>query len=90
MICRSSALHLEQDSKIIMTSLLLFQESATQRRAGDSYLSTVSDTLLTREAGLNKSAVGGVLGRQQYTGMELAGFNETEVCGTHCVVCTLS
>jgi hypothetical protein len=52
--------------------------SGGQHRAGDSYLSTVSDTLLTREAG-KKTAVGGVLGSKPYTGMELSGLSESEV-----------
>ena len=53
--------------------LSLSQESGG--RSGDSYLGTVSDTLLMREAGLTKQ-VGGVLSSKQYTGVEL---NETQV-----------
>ena len=64
--------------------LHVFQGSGGQRRAGDSYLSTVSDTLLTREAG-KKTAVGGVLGSKPYTGMELSGVSEIEVGPAVCV-----
>ena len=59
--------------------LSIFQESGSQRGPADSYLGTVSDTLLTREVGLRKPG-GGALGGKQYTGAELGGLNETQVC----------
>ena len=58
---------------ISLSLSLIIQESGG--RHGDSYLNTVSDTLLMRDVGLAKQ-MGGVLSSKQYTGNEL---NESEV-----------
>ena len=53
-------------------------------RSGETYLNTVSDTLLLREAGLTKP-VGGVSSSKQYTGEEL---NENQVSVWVCLLLT--
>ena len=49
-----------------------------QQGPGDSYLGTVSDTLLTRGMGPT-GTMGGVLSSKQYAREELGGLNEIQV-----------
>ena len=53
-----------------------------QQGPGDSYLGTVSDTLLTRGMGPT-GTMGGVLSSKQYAREELGGLNEIQVSCIH-------